>query len=265
MKLKIIKKVHILLYIMMITLLSSIVLAIPIVTLVSPEDETSTYNQTINMSCNASWAGVELMNLTLYINDTLNSTNITSVTNNTNYVFLDVSFGLGDYYWNCKAEDNNTNISWASSNFTLSIINCTYECTSFESCYPDITGGLQNCTIVNETGECIYAGDYTEYQEQCNYCTLEELVSRGDCINDTYRQNDYDLTNNETCCALTGNNTDCTVSDSYNSSCGYAKQYDSGEAAEVGTDLIVGIGVGLFSFVVIIALVLLYLFLKKRV
>ncbi len=142
---------------------------------------------------------------------------------------------------------------------------CIYECTLFDSCYPDITGGLKNCTAVDEDEECNYTGDYTEFQESCNYCTLEEEISRGECINDSYRVNTYLLLNNATCCALTGNNTDCNETDSYNSSCGYAKQYDSGEASEVGADLVVGIGVGLFSFVTLIALILLVLWAKEKI
>lgn len=268
MKLKIFKKVHILLYVMMMVLFSSIVLAytVPEVALVAPADETKTHNQTINMTCKASWFGSYLVNLSLYINSTLNATNTTLVTNNTNYVFVDVGFGLGNYYWNCYACDNNSNCSWAPSNYSITIANCTYECSVFDSCYPDITGGLKNCTAVNETDECVYAGDYSEFNGTtwCNYCTMEEQIVRGVCINDTYRQNDYVLTNNETCCALTGNNTDCTVTASYNSSCGYAKQYDAGEVAEVTTDMIVGVFAVFFSFVGIIALVLLYVSMKKR-
>ncbi len=93
----------------------------PTVILSSPLNNTIINTNTKNITCNVSWSDGYLLNLSLYINGTLNTTNTTSVTNNSNYTFVDVDFGYGEYIWNCKAEDNNTNTSWATNNFTLTI------------------------------------------------------------------------------------------------------------------------------------------------
>ncbi len=93
----------------------------PIVTLISPINDTITNKNTVNMTCNASWVDGYLINLSLYINGTLNATNTTTVTNNSNYTFTNIDFGEGVYYWNCYACDNNSNCSWATNNFTYTI------------------------------------------------------------------------------------------------------------------------------------------------
>ncbi len=95
----------------------------PIVSLLSPEDNSIQFIENISFSCSAN--DVQLTNLTLYI------WNSTGIYNNTEYINasgtnakLEVNLSnipYGDYEWNCLAYDENRNFSFASSNSTFTI------------------------------------------------------------------------------------------------------------------------------------------------
>ncbi|MEM3405987.1 MAG: hypothetical protein QW117_03400, partial [Candidatus Pacearchaeota archaeon] len=105
----------------------------PVVTLVSPENATSTINITINFVCNAT-DDIGLSNITLYIwNSTdLIYTNTTLVSGTYNETSWDYTLPYrGEFKWNCYACDNSSNCNFASTNYSLTIlkfasINITY-------------------------------------------------------------------------------------------------------------------------------------------
>jgi subtilisin family serine protease len=96
----------------------------PLVTLISPENNTIQVpsNQTFNCSATDE---LQLSNLTLLVwnSTSLYYENTTNETNSDN--FLNISFTLnltlGEYSWNCLGYDNQTNNDYATANFTISI------------------------------------------------------------------------------------------------------------------------------------------------
>jgi hypothetical protein len=144
----------------------------------------------------------------------------------------------------------------ATAYYQVTTNSCTYSCTSFDDCEPDISGGIKDCLAVNETVVCNYTGDYSEYQGSCNYCTKTETTVLGECISDSQTVT-YVLTNNETCCGLTGNTDDCTVTNATTQNCGYLQSYGAADAPETILDIIIGVGVFLVGMVTVIGLVLL--------
>lgn len=178
------------------------------------------------------------------------------------YIFANITLtGLSDGYHNITLYCD------AVSEFVMfGVQNCSYGCSAYSYCQPDISGGVNDCIQANETEFCIYLGNYSEFsQTQCNYCDSEDVVSRGECINDSYRVNTYSLTNNATCCAVTGNNTDCEATPTYNSSCGYAQSYGNVDVPEPFIDSAVGIGAELVGLAVFIALLLIVLWIRRVV
>ena len=97
----------------------------PKVTLSSPEDNTFTTSQSINFKCNIT-DNFNISNTTLYVynssNDIFNNTEIDFTTETSaNITFSNIGLDVGGYKWNCLSYDNDTNLAWASSNFSLNI------------------------------------------------------------------------------------------------------------------------------------------------
>lgn len=63
------------------------------------------------------------------------------------------------------------------------------------------------CDITNLSADCVLPANITY---ECNYCTAEISFFTSACSNNTQTKY-YNLTNNATCCALTGISADCTV------------------------------------------------------
>ena len=136
-------------------------------------------------------------------------------------------------------------------------------CTDYTACQPDISGGYQNCTAVNETEECFYEGDYTEFQLSCDYCTpiLDTNVFCAvwsDVCPVNYTE--YCLDINNTCYNETGSETD--VYGAVTRGC--VGTYGSGEIVEVIMDNIIGTLAVIFSLIGIIALVLIFVWVVKK-
>ncbi len=220
-------------------------------------------------------------NLTHYVNGTVSSRGAGVGTVN----LAGLKSIIGDYYssgvknnyegnfdefciWNrsLKPEEALQLYNDGGISYSEVIPECDYViCTNYISCQPDITGGYQNCTTVNETGECVYSGNYSEFQVWCNYCTKEESTASGECDFDTgLRPITYQLTNNETCCGLTGNSTDCNVTAPYTEACGYVQSYGAGEISETAFDILIGTIAVIFAFSGIIALVLIFVWASKK-
>jgi len=135
----------------------------------------------------------------------------------------------------------------------------SYECIDFGDCQPDITGGYKNCTEVNETLECVYSGDYSEFKEWCDYCLVEEEPIYGSCVNNL-RLTTYVLTNNEECCVVTGNESDCSVSNTLNSSCGYFKKYNNTDFKNIVVDGMGTAGASVVSWTDFVILLIIVIF-----
>lgn len=136
-------------------------------------------------------------------------------------------------------------------------------CITYDVCQPDVSGGLQDCIAVNETEECVYTGDYTEFQSSCDYCTpiLDTNVFcagwSGTCPTN---YTEYCLDINNTCYDETG-----ASSDIYGVvTRGCVGTYGSGEIVEVIMDNIIGIMIVIFSLISIIALALIFAWVVKK-
>jgi hypothetical protein len=95
----------------------------PTVTLVSPADDTSTYNTTITFTCNATDDNA-LENITLYVwNSTAeyytNATTVGGTSNSTSWTVANLP--PENYTWNCLAYDNASQSDWVDANYTLAI------------------------------------------------------------------------------------------------------------------------------------------------
>lgn len=146
--------------------------------------------------------------------------NITIITNNlySNYVMDSTEGKTCDYLYNGSIV-----FGYSSINVTDATIIPFYSnycenwvCDVYDSCQPDITGGVLNCIVVSgepieNCGNEDYIGDYFEFTEFCDYCIPEYSTLYGVCINGN-RTVSQSLDNNETCCMVTGNSTDCYVS-----------------------------------------------------
>jgi len=146
----------------------------PTVSLLAPGNNTIQFTQNVTFNCSANDA--QLDNLTLYVWHSNGS-----IYNNTEFVDVDgvngylekniTDLSYGNYEWNCLAYDENNNLSFASSNFTLTIghirttldspanntftnQNQTYNC----SAETEPTKELTNITfsIWNSTGNLVY-------------------------------------------------------------------------------------------------------------
>ena len=93
--------------------------ALPSVTLNSPSDASTQFNLTISINCSAT-DDDEISNVSLYINGVLNKTQAGG-TNFTELTQTYVAPSSGSYEWTCNAYDNASQLSWASSNFTVTI------------------------------------------------------------------------------------------------------------------------------------------------
>ena len=97
-------------------------LDIPIVNLISPENNFNLSSSLVNFNCSAT-DNSNLENISLFINSTgnftLNQTNIINgINNNTNFT---LRLEDGNYIWNCLAYDNSSNSNFASNNFSFRI------------------------------------------------------------------------------------------------------------------------------------------------
>lgn len=142
--------------------------------------------------------------------------------NTTNY---DVGIHIATLF----AEDFSTN----TVNLQYEFVVCgDWTCTAFDTCQPDVGGGVVDCIAVSGSFGCEdeeYDGDYSEFQSSCNYCTAETVaVPSPNCI-DFNQTIDYALTNNATCCQVTGNSTDCETPASTSQSCSYISQYSTSD------------------------------------
>lgn len=226
----------------------------PEITILFPQNQTYNFSMWINFTTNEN------------SNCSLNNTAFSEFSaTGTDFRYNENTLLNGFYAVNADCNDSSDNTGNAITYFTKEIICENIICTNFTVCQPDITGGYQNCTVVNETASCSYTGDYSEFQIWCNYCTKTEDTITGECDYDTgLRPISYNITNYASCCALTGNSTDCNATASYNEDCGYVQSYGSGEIAETIIDIIIGIFVVIFAFSGIIALVLLFVWVAKK-
>jgi subtilisin family serine protease len=145
----------------------------PVVSLLSPLNATTQFTKNITFSCSAN--DVQLSNITLYV---WNSSGIynnsetetfSSINGQAEFNLTNIPYGV--YEWNCLAYDHNSNSSFASSNYTLTIgqmettlnspsnndfvnQNQTYNC----SAETESTKKLTNITfqIYNSTNNLIY-------------------------------------------------------------------------------------------------------------
>jgi len=108
--------------------------SLPIVTLYSPQNASTSNNLTYNLHYNAS-TEYALTNVSLYLDGIYNKSNTTAIINNFNSSFLLINFTEGSHNWSVKAFDNNTNETM-SVNFTIII---------------DITEPVVNTNFVNDT------------------------------------------------------------------------------------------------------------------
>ncbi len=96
--------------------------SIPNVTLILPPNETYTVNTTINFSCRAEDPNLDSVKLYVWRDGSLYYTTST-VASGTNYTAnFTVSLGIGNYTWNCEANNSNGRSAFAPSNYTLHIV-----------------------------------------------------------------------------------------------------------------------------------------------
>jgi len=146
----------------------------PVVSLLSPVNNTVQFTQNITFNCSAN--DVQLDNITLYVynssGDIYNNPEINDIDGTNGYLEVNVTnMSYGDYTWNCLAYDEASNFSFATNNFTLTIgqmittlnspannnfvkINQTYNC----SAETGPTRLLTNITFYswNSTNDLVY-------------------------------------------------------------------------------------------------------------
>jgi len=98
--------------------------AVPIVTLISPNDTSSLTNRTILFRCNAT-DNSALLNISLYGNFsgsfTVNQSNTTISGASATVNFTVSNIIDGNYIWNCQAADDASNKAFASANYSFSL------------------------------------------------------------------------------------------------------------------------------------------------
>ena len=128
--------------IVVILLLTIFVLAAPSVTLTSPSNG-ATEDSSITFTCSATDTN-DITTLTLYTDTSGTWTSITSNTTSGTSMSLTHSISSvsdGSYNWNCKATNNQSQESFATSNYTLTVTSTTVT----------FTGTISNQTITEDT------------------------------------------------------------------------------------------------------------------
>ncbi|MBI5332653.1 MAG: PGF-pre-PGF domain-containing protein, partial [Candidatus Aenigmarchaeota archaeon] len=132
--------------------------AVPTIALMSPVNSYSNASLSNSLSCNAT-SQIELTNLSLYVYNSTNTTNITtiSVSGSSATAVFNYTFPAdNNYTWNCRAFDAGANSSYASSNRTI-IIDTT---APFVTTYTPTTSTSSTATITlttNENSTCRYS------------------------------------------------------------------------------------------------------------
>jgi len=146
----------------------------PVVSLLSPLNNTTQFTQNVTLNCSAN--DVQLDNITLYVwnssGDVYNNSEVGDVSGTNGYLEVNITnMSYDSYKWNCLAYDENNNFSFASSNYSLTIgqmvtslnlpsdnnfvsTNQTYNC----SAETEPTKLLSNITfyVWNSTGYLVY-------------------------------------------------------------------------------------------------------------
>ncbi len=193
----------------------------PVINLILPE-----VDQTVECPFNITWSvddpNDDNLNVSLFLFDG-------SILNQT--IQTNMNQSNTSYYWNCsdvygywfnltieakKIVDEGFN---SSDTHQIIVYECTYECTLFDSCQPNSTGGYKDCLTVNETEICVYTGNYSEFRESCNYC--DEDINLYNTPTENEFCNDYTLLQNMTyyyvddnyydCCNVTNASSDCNI------------------------------------------------------
>jgi len=143
----------------------------PNVTLTTPTNNTNITSSTVDLQCNVTNIQ-DLDNITLYGNWsgswTANQTkNISATTYIANFTII--LRKEGNYIWNCKAYNNQSNRGWANSNYTFVLreYNFTYLTNSTTTTRFSYLNGTFNKTYFNESNRSIelengsYDGNFT--------------------------------------------------------------------------------------------------------
>ncbi len=198
--------------------------AAPRVSLHYPVTASNSSNNTVVFSCNAT-DDQKLDNVTLYFNYTAwhaNSTNSTPA-NNTFHNYT-LTLPDGNYAWNCRAVDNGTNASFASSNFTFMLdsgvptfsnnqTNSTVNGSAvlFSLYWADGLSGLSRYIFSFDNGSATYTNDsavafsggsntsnVTKYVNQTNGTTIHWRVYAWDTAGNSNASQTYSFTTNYT-------------------------------------------------------------------
>lgn len=96
----------------------------PTVTLNSPDNYYNTTGSSVIVNCSAT-DDYLIQNISLFINGEINETTTDGADNFTE-IYKTISSNNGTYEWTCQAEDNSSQISWATTNYTFTIDQLPY-------------------------------------------------------------------------------------------------------------------------------------------
>jgi hypothetical protein len=147
----------------------------PVVTLISPINNTSTTNSTIYFAANFT-SPYGIKNATLYVWNSTGIVNTSFVGLSGNYNSSNISYSLprnGTYTWNYIAYNNLSNFAWHSSNWT---INYTYPILTITE--PNVTCTANNCSVNFTSNEFPINVTFNLY----NNATLSLVDSQGPTV-----------------------------------------------------------------------------------